>query len=63
MEKSTERTLLALMAQEGLEPKEGDLERFSDLLDKWVASLKKLQAVDLTDEPIAPTFNPDWNRK
>lgn len=63
MEKSTERALLASLAQAGLEPKEGDLERFSDLLDKWAASLKKLHSVDLSDEPIAPTFNPDWNRK
>lgn len=63
MDKTTERTLAALLAQAGLEPKEGDLERFSDLLDKYVASLKRLHSIDLSDEPIAPTFNPDWSRK
>jgi hypothetical protein len=63
MDKSVEKTLAALLAQAGLEPKEGDLERFGDLIDKYVASLKTLHSVDLGDEEIAPTFNPDWNRK
>ncbi len=63
MEKSTERTLAALLAQAGLEPKEGDLERFGDLIDKYMASLKTLHSVDLGDEEIAPAFNPDWSRK
>jgi len=63
MDKTTERTLAALLAQAGLEPKEGDLERFGDVMDKYVASLKRLHSIDLGDEEIAPTFNPDWTKK
>jgi len=59
MDKLTEQTLKALLAQAGLEPKEGDLERFGDLLDHYVASLKELQAVTLDDEEISPIFNPE----
>jgi hypothetical protein len=58
MEKTIERSLQALMAQAGLEPKAGDLENFGDVLETYVASLKALHSVDLTDEEIAPTFNP-----
>ena len=63
MEKLTEQSLAALLAQAGLEPKEGDLERFGELLDKYMASLKALHSVDLGDEEIAPTFHPGWNTK
>lgn len=58
MEKSTEQALAALLAQAGLEPREGDLERFGNLIDRYVASLKALHSVDLGDEEIAPTFHP-----
>jgi hypothetical protein len=60
MDKLTEQTLKALMAQHGLEPKEGDLERFGKLLDTYVAALKALHSAELTDEEIAPTFDPRW---
>jgi hypothetical protein len=63
MEKLTEQSLKALLAQAGLEPKEGDLERFGHLLDTYMASLKALHSVDLGDEEIAPTFHPEWNVK
>lgn len=63
MEKLTEQSLAALLAQAGLEPKEGDLERFGELLDKYMASLKALHSVDLGDEEIAPTFHPGRNTK
>lgn len=58
MEKLTEQTLAALLAQASLEPKEGDLERFGKLIDAYVASLKALHSVDLGEEEIAPTFHP-----
>jgi len=58
MEKLTEKTLAALLAQAGLEPKEGDLERFGKLIDIYMASLKALHSVDVGDEEIAPTFDP-----
>ena len=63
MDKLTEQSLTALLAQAGLEPREGDLERFGTLIDRYVASLKALHSVDLGDEEIAPTFNPEWNTK
>jgi hypothetical protein len=60
MEKRTEETLKALLAQADLEPREGDLERFGKLLDTYVAALKALHSAELIDEEIAPTFDPRW---
>ncbi len=62
MEKSTEQIVKALLAHYGLEPKEGDLERFGDVLDTYVAGLKTLHAVDVAGEEIAPTFDPRWKK-
>ena len=62
MKKSTEQTIKALLDQFGLEPKEGDFERFGDVLDLYLANLEKLRALDLSDEEIAPTFNPALKR-
>lgn len=39
MEKLTEQTLAALLAQASLKPKEGDLERFGKVIDAYVAGL------------------------
>ncbi|HEY6198759.1 MAG TPA: hypothetical protein VI231_09130 [Candidatus Binatia bacterium] len=58
MKQSTEQTIRALLNQFGLEPKEGDFERFGDVLDLYVANLEKLRALDLGDAEIGPTFNP-----
>ena len=58
MEKTIERSLTALLNQFGLETREGDLDRFGDVLETYVASLRALHAVDLGDEEIAPTFVP-----
>ena len=63
MDKLAERTVAALLSQSGLEPKEGDLERFGELIDRYLASLKALHSIDLGDEEIAPTFHPGWNTK
>ena len=63
MEKPTEQSLRALLAQAGLEPKEGDLERFEKLIDTYTAALKALHSADLGDEEIAPTFHPEWPTK
>jgi len=63
MEKLTEQSLVALLAQAGLESKEGDLERFEKLIDTYMASLKALHSVDLGDEEIGPTFHPEWTAK
>jgi hypothetical protein len=58
MKKATEQTIKALLDQFGLEPKDGDFERFGDVLDLYVANLEKLRALDLGDEEVGPTFNP-----
>jgi len=63
MNEQTEQTLKALLAQHGLEPKEGDLEAFGDVLDTYVQSLKALHAIDLAGEEIAPTFHPESTKK
>ncbi len=63
MEKLTEQTLAALLAQAGFQPKEGDLERFGPLIDTYIDRLKTLHSVDLGDEEIAPIFHPDGNEK
>lgn len=58
MEAKTARTIEALLAQHGLEPKDGDLKRFADILDTYIAALKSLHAADVGDEEFAPTFDP-----
>ena len=59
MDRTLEETLRALLAKEGLEPKEGDLERFGPLLEQYVATLKTLRGVDVGEEEIASTFHPE----
>ncbi|HWP56678.1 MAG TPA: hypothetical protein VNL14_02190 [Candidatus Acidoferrales bacterium] len=63
MEKSTEQKLLILLAEAGLEPREGDLERFGKIIDGYVATLKTLYSIDLEDEEIAPVFHAEWTQK
>lgn len=60
MDKSLEESLRVLLAKEGLEPKDGDLERFGSLLEQYVATLKTLRSVDVGQEEIAGTFHPEW---
>ncbi|HEX9143361.1 MAG TPA: hypothetical protein VGA09_03750 [Candidatus Binatia bacterium] len=60
MEKLLEQSLTALLAREGLEPKEGDLEQFSKIIELYMATLKTLHSVNLGDEEIAPVFKPEW---
>ena len=59
MDKSLEESLRVLLAKEGLEPKEGDLEKFGPLLEQYVATLKTLRSVDVGQEEIAGTFHPE----
>tara|TARA_B100000315_G_C14122460_1_gene383199 strand:+ start:213 stop:404 length:192 start_codon:yes stop_codon:yes gene_type:complete len=63
MEKLTEQTLAVLLAQAGIVPREGDLDRFGKLIDTYMGTLKALHSVDLGDEEIAPTFHPERNTK
>ncbi len=63
MEKLTEARLTALLAQAGAEPKEGDLERFGQVIDTYMAALEALHSVELGDEEIAPIFHPEGTVK
>ena len=58
MEKILEQSLTALLARERLEPKEGDLEEFSKIIELYMSTLKTLHSVNLGDEEIAPVFKP-----
>lgn len=59
MDKSLEQIILVLLAKEGLEAKEGDLEKFGPLVEQYVATLKSLREVDVGGEEIAGTFRPE----
>jgi hypothetical protein len=59
MDKQLEQTLIMLLAREGLEAKDGDLERFGPLLEQYVATLKTLRSVDVGEEELAGTFHPE----
>ena len=58
MDRKLEETVRALLAKEGLEAKEGDLERFGPLLEQYVATLETLRGVELGEEEIAGIFHP-----
>ncbi len=60
MDKLIEQSLTALLAREGLEPKEGDLEQFSKIIELYVATLKTLHSVNLGAEELGPVFRPEW---
>jgi hypothetical protein len=60
MDKTIERSLIALLAREGLEPKEGDLEEFGKIIELYVGNLKSLHSVNLGAEELGPVFRPEW---
>jgi hypothetical protein len=63
MNKLIEANLTAVLQREGLEPKAGDLEQFSEIIELYVANLKQLHSVNLGAEELAPVFRPDWKGK
>jgi len=63
MDKLIEQSLTALLAREGLEPKDGDLEQFSKIIDSYVNNLKQLHSVNLGAEELGPVFRPEWKGK
>lgn len=63
MDKLIEENLLALLKREGLEPKAGDLEQFSEIIGLYVENLKQLHSVNLGAEELAPVFRPEWTAK
>ena len=63
MDKLIEQSLMALLAREGLEPKEGDLEQFAEIIELYVDNLKMLHSVNLGAEELGPVFRPEWTGK
>ena len=63
MDKLTGDALKALLAREGLEPKEGDLEQFAEIIALYMGNLKTLHSVDLGPEELGPVFRPEWTGK
>lgn len=60
MNKLIEQSLIHLLAREGLHPKEGDLEQFSEIIDLYMDNLKQLHSVHLGAEELGPVFRPEW---
>jgi hypothetical protein len=63
MDKLIEQSLTALLAREGLQPKEGDLEEFEKIIELYVGNLKQLHSINLGADEIAPVFKPEWTAK
>ena len=63
MDKLIEQSLKALLAREGLEPKDGDLEQFAEIIELYVGNLQTLHSVNLGAEELGPVFRPEWTGK
>jgi hypothetical protein len=63
MDKMIEQSLMALLAREGLEPKEGDLEQFAEIIELYMGNLRQLHSVNLEAEEPGPVFRPEWTVK
>jgi hypothetical protein len=63
MDKLIEQSLNALLAREGLEAKEGDLQGFTKIIELYMDNLKTLHSVDLGAEEVAGVFRPEWTAK
>ena len=60
MDKLIEANLTAVLRREGLEPKAGDLEQFSEIIELYVENLRQLHSVNLGSEELGPVFRPEW---
>jgi hypothetical protein len=63
MNKLIEENLMAVLKREGLEPKPGDLEQFSEIIELYMENLKQLHSVNLGAEELGPVFRPEWTTK
>lgn len=63
MNKLIEQSLVHLLAREGLQPTEGDLEQFSEIIELYMENLKQLHSVNLGAEELGPVFRPEWREK
>jgi hypothetical protein len=60
MDKALEQSLTALLAREGLTPKEGDLQEFEKIIELYMENLRQLHSVNLGAEELGPVFRPEW---
>jgi hypothetical protein len=60
MNKLIEENLVAVLKREDLEPKPGDLEQFSEIIELYMENLKQLHSVNLGAEELGPVFRPEW---
>lgn len=60
MDKLIEASLRAVLEREGLAPKAGDLEQFSEIIALYAENLRQLHSVNLGAEELAPVFRPEW---
>ena len=58
MDARTQQVITALLAKEGLEPRDGDLEAFAEIIELYLGNLETLRALDLGDDEPAPVFHP-----
>jgi len=63
MDKLIEQNLTAVLAREGLQPKDGDLKAFEKIIELYVGNLKQLHSVNLGADELAPVFRPEWTGK
>jgi hypothetical protein len=63
MDKLIEQSLTALLAREGLQPREGDLKEFEKIIELYMGNLKQLHSVHLGAEELGPVFRPEWTGK
>jgi hypothetical protein len=63
VDKLIEANLTAVLKREGLEPKAGDLEQFSEIVELYVENLRQLHSVNLGSEELGPVFRPEWTGK
>ncbi len=63
MNKLIEENLLAVLKREGLQPRLGDLEQFSEIIELYMDNLKQLHSVNLGGEEFSPVFHPEWKAK
>jgi len=63
MDKLIQQSLTALLAREGLEPREGDLEQFAKIIELYMENLQQLHSVNLGAEELGPVFRPEWTGK
>jgi hypothetical protein len=63
MDKLIEQCLTALLAREGLQPKEEDLKEFEKIIELYMGNLRQLHSVNLGADELGPVFRPEWTGK